>query len=223
MKKLFCILLALYLFCVPASALKGQVVDPNELPYIPSEGGPSSWAVSEIEQAAAAGLIPQLTGTPGYQDTITREQFAELAVQAVTVMLDAELDAAADTTFTDCQNPAVLQAYQAGIVSGVGERAFDPNTATNREQIAAMIARAISYVGGQTGVNIAPAAANVDGFVDKGEVSDWAVDSVGLLAANGIMSGTSDTTLSPKDPCTVEQSVLLLYRVYEQFGAAFAE
>ena len=57
MKKLICMLLSLCLFCAPALAIKGEVVDPNELPYIPSEGGPSNWAVSEIESAMQAGLI----------------------------------------------------------------------------------------------------------------------------------------------------------------------
>ena len=44
--------------------------------------------------------------------------------------------------------------------------------------------------------------------------SDWAMQSIGELAENGIMNGTSDTTASPKDSCTVEQSILLIYRVY---------
>ena len=42
MKKLICMLLSLSLFCAPELAIKGEVVDPNELPYIPSEGCPSN-------------------------------------------------------------------------------------------------------------------------------------------------------------------------------------
>lgn len=90
MKKLICMFLSLSLLCAPALALKGEVANPDDLPYIPSDGGPSSWAVSEVEAAMNAGLLPSLTGNPGFTDAITREQFAELVVQSVEVMLDRE-------------------------------------------------------------------------------------------------------------------------------------
>lgn len=45
--------------------------------------------------------------------------------------------------------------------------------------------------------------------------SDWALaeDAVARLAANGIMNGTSTTTLSSQDTTSVEMSLLLLYRI----------
>ena len=46
LKKLICLLLVFSLLTVPALAIKGQVADPEELPYIPTAGGPSAWAVS---------------------------------------------------------------------------------------------------------------------------------------------------------------------------------
>ena len=180
--------------------------------------GASSWAASELTAAHEAGLVPTLTGNPGYQDTITREQFAELVVQTVTVICTAPESAPAGT-FTDTENTAILRAFEAGIVNGVGDGKFAPKQATNREQIAVMIARAIDYIELQTGVDLAPAASDISRFSDKDDVSSWAVDGVGLLASNGIMTGTSATTLSPKASCTVEQSILLLYRMYSAFGA----
>ena len=219
-KKLVCLLLVLATLAMPALALKGQVANPEELPYIPSEGGPNSWAVSEIEKAAAAGIIPQLTGNPGYQDSITREQFAELVVRTVETALGTTLQAAPAGTFTDSSNQAVLKASQAAIVNGVGQGKFKPSTTTNREQIATMVARAVQYAEEASGKDITPAAGSLEGFTDQAAVSTWAVESVGLLAANGIMNGTSNTRLSPKNTCTVEQSILLCYRVYTQLQAA---
>lgn len=177
----------------------------------------STWAKTGIEAARAAGLIPALTGAPGYQDAITREQFAELAVQMVTVALSKAPDNSGALNFVDCSNEKVRLASAAGIVSGVGNDMFDPKQTTNREQIATMVARAIDYIGEESGVDLAPVAADISRFTDKGDVSSWAVEGVGTLAANGIMSGTSATTLSPKVSCTVEQSILLLYRVYAAY------
>ena len=219
LKKLVCLLLVFSLLTVPALAIKGQVADPEELPYIPTAGGPSAWAVSEIEAAAAAGLIPELTGKPGYQDSITREQFAELAARLVTVCADVDLEGAV-STFTDCDNASVRFAADCGIVNGVGEGRFNPTAKTNREQIAAMVARAVAYLKEDSKVDVTPKTGSIEGFTDKASVSSWAADSMGVLAANGIFKGTSDTTLSPKKQCTVEQSILLCYRVYELFTDA---
>ena len=156
---------------------------------------------------------------PGYQDAITREQFAELVVQVVTVICGAPETAPADT-FTDTKNPAILKADQAGIVDGVGNSKFAPTQTTNREQIATMIARAIAYIKAETGVDPAPPAGDLSKYTDKTRVSGWAVDGVGLLASNGIMKGTSDTTLSPKASCTVEQSILFVFRMYQAYQKA---
>ncbi len=186
-------------------------VDPGEQTNLSS---PSDWAVPEVEDAVFEGIVPNLTDNPKYTDSITREQFAELAVRMVTVATKQYPDLTHTPTFVDCDNEKVIAAAALGIVNGVGDDRFDPKTATNREQIATMVARAINYLESVLNKDITPNPAGLEGFVDKAEVSDWALDGVGLLAANGIMLGTSETELSPGEPCTVEQSIVLLYRVY---------
>ena len=175
---------------------------------------PSDWAKSEIDLAVAAGLVPNLTGSPKYQDTITREQFAELVSNMLEKILNTEIDSAPSDTFTDTTNIAVLKAYQYGVVNGVGDHLFAPTDTTNREQIAAMVFRATEVIKENTGKDLTPLIGRVEKFTDKADISDWAMQSIGELAENGIMNGTSDTTASPKDSCTVEQSILLIYRVY---------
>ena len=178
------------------------------------KGEPSSWAKATVDKAMEAGIIPELTGGPSYGDKITREQFAELAMGMLGGVADVSVEFDG-TTFVDTNNENVRKAAALGIVSGVGDAKFDPRATTNREQIASMVNRAINYINGEQNVDLTPKAADISKFTDKGKVSSWAVESVGTLAANGIMSGTSATTLSPKDSCTVEQSIMLLYRVFE--------
>lgn len=176
---------------------------------------PSGWASEPVSAAAKAGLLRYLTGNPGYQDAITREQFAELVVRAVSVICNTELEAAPEGTFADTKNPAVLQAYQAGIVQGTGSGAFSPAGKTDREQIATMIYRALQFIKDRNGTDLTPKTGSIDGFADRNHVSSWATEAVGALAANGIMNGTAADTLSPHDACTVEQSIVLLYRAYQ--------
>jgi len=174
----------------------------------------SSWAEETVDAAYMAGIVPPMSDNPGYKDNITREQFAELAVAMVTKVC-GEVELTGEKTFTDCTNEKVLLAAQLGIVNGVSADKFSPKTTTNREQIATMVNRAIDYINENEGIDLTPNPADISKFTDANKVSNWAKDGVGTLAANGIMNGTSATTLSPKAPCTVEQSIMLLYRVYE--------
>ncbi|WP_297211251.1 S-layer homology domain-containing protein [uncultured Flavonifractor sp.] len=177
------------------------------------EGTPSNWAQEEVDAALEAGLVPSLTSTPAYQDTLTREQFAQLVVQTVEVLLGQELAAAPADTFADCTSLAVRKASAAGIIGGIGGGKFAPEQATNREQIATMMARAIDYLEETSGLNLAPQAGSLAGFTDTSQVSGWAAEAMGRMAANGLMEG-SGSALSPQNPCTVEQGILLLVRLH---------
>ena len=127
-----------------------------------------------------------------------------------------EMEAAPADTFQDTDSEAVREAYQAGIISGMGDGTFAPKQTMTREQMATMIHRAISYIEKETGVKLLTKPAVIQGYTDENQVSDWAAEGMKALVANGVINGTSDTTLAPQDPCTVEQGILLLYRLYEK-------
>ena len=213
------LVLVLSTCCVPAMAIKNVTqYEPEDIlseEQIEREQV-SDWAKEEFDIANFLGLVPPLTDQPAFTGNITREQFAELIVNMVEKVLGKGLDAAPTGTFTDSSNTAVLKAYEAGIITGVGEGKFAPKNTTNREQIATMIYRATQYLAEQIGENLTPNAGSIEGFTDKASISIWAAEGVGKLAANDIMKGTSATTASPKNTCTVEQSILLIYRVYQK-------
>lgn len=211
MKRLLTLLLAITMLSTSAFAWTASKVD---MDTVGVDVGASDWAMEELVAAGQADLVPELYGDPSFTDSITRLQFAQLVVNYVEIVLGEELPADAEGTFADCTNEDVLKASAAGIVTGVGEGLFEPDTTTDREQIATMLSRAIAYINANSDKALAPLTGDLSAFTDGGQVSDWAVDGVSLLAANGIMNGTSTTTLSPHDPCTIEQSILLVYRLY---------
>ena len=219
LKQVACAVLAAAALTLSAGAWEVQQQDLTEVEVTVEGGapaGPSGWARTEVEAALDAGIVPQLTGSPAYQDVITREQFAELAVQMVETALGRQLPAGPAGTFSDCTNPAVLKASRAGIVTGVGNGRFDPAAPTNREQIAAMIYRSIVCLEGENKTDYVEKFEDLSLYTDIDQISSWAVQSMGILAHNRIMLGTSDTLISPKASCTVEQAILLLYRVYSR-------
>ena len=223
MKKKLSILLSLAfvvgICCVPAMAIKSVTqYEPEDIlseEQIQREQV-SGWAKDVVNTAKALGMIPAFTDNPAFTGTITREQFAELVVKMVETVLGEEMEAASPDTFSDTTNPAVLKACQAGIIAGVGDGKFAPKLSTNREQIATMIDRAAQYLSAKLGENLTPNVGNMEVFSDRGDISIWAAASMAALVGNGIMSGTSATTIAPKDTCTVEQSILMVYRVYEK-------
>lgn len=190
--------------------------------YTPTEtelaafAAPSDWAKAEVEAAETAGLIPDLNGNPGWQDNTTRLQFAQLAVRLAESVTGETLPAAPASTFTDCAELDVRKAYAAGIVNGTSVTTFSPDSKLTREQLATMLWRAADYIQQQTGEQVLTAGGSLTGYADADRVSDYAEEAVATLANYGIMKGTSATALSPQQNCSVEQSVLLAYRMLQQ-------
>ncbi len=167
----------------------------------------SDWAKAEVEKATEVGLV---TGDCAHYQTytITRAQFASLAVNYLEKMGENFVPASQDT-FTDTTDEAVLKAYTAGIVQGVGDGRFAPDDLLNREQLAAMLWRALKQIGATEELKT-----DLSAYTDNSLISDWAAEALSCIVSRGIMTGTGADQLSPKAPCTVEQAVLMVCRTY---------
>lgn len=184
-----------------------EIMDASEI------NGPSNWAKPEIDKAEEAGLLTANTDNY-FKEDITRTQFAELVVNMVEKATGKEIAPAPASTFIDTTDTIILKAYSAGIVSGISQNEFAPSSYITREQIATMLYRAINFVEKEKGQEYTTKNNSLEGYTDKNSVSSWAKEGVGVLANNNIMAGTSKTTLSPKSSATIEQSILLVYRLY---------
>lgn len=172
-------------------------------------GACSDWAEEELARATDQGLV---TADCAHYRTysITRAQFAHLAVNYLEKALGQPITPAPADTFTDTTDEGILKAYAAGIVQGVGEGRFSPGGLLTREQLATMLWRAMERAG--AGMYIG----GINKYSDWGQVSDWAKDAMNCLICHEVMQGTSATTLSPQDSCTVEQAILLIARAAEK-------
>jgi len=167
----------------------------------------SNWADAEVEKARNEGFVTTSTDSY-YTYDITRCSAAELVVNLVEKAMGRPLIPANADRFTDTDDELVLKAAAAGIISGTGNGStFSPNALITREQLATMVYRAMGCVGQTSHLKGALTA-----YADGGAVSNWAASAVAALAGTGIMKGTSDTMLSPKDNATVEQAILLMLR-----------
>lgn len=108
---------------------------------------------------------------------------------------------------------AVAWASNHQIVNGYDETIFGANDATTREQMVTIIYRYAEYKGYDVTQKF-----SLDAYEDKNQISEYAVEAIEWSYANGIISGTSDTMLSPKDPVQRCQVAAILERLYEKFS-----
>jgi len=142
---------------------------------------------------------------------VTRAQFAKLL--AVALKLENK---AAKLPFADVADDAwyadtVRGAYAAGIVEGVSDTAFDPETAITREQMAAMLLRAQAYAGGRK--QPVDALASMPEPLDEAEVSGWAKTIVRQTMAAKLMNGRADGIFAPLSQATRAEAAVVVKRL----------
>lgn len=174
--------------------------------------GASAWAAGDLDKAQNYGLITNRI-KDNMSGPITREEFAELATRLYEVYTGNTAVPAPAATFTDTNNPEILKAFQLGIVAGVGNNKFAPQVLISREQIAAMLNRAVKVL--KPGVDLSVAGAPT--FADEKEIESYFVENVKFMAKNGLIGGVGNNKFAPKATCTREQAVLIALRVYETY------
>ena len=105
---------------------------------------------------------------------------------------------------------AVAWASENGIVNGINESEFAPNSDVSREQMAVIIYRFAKMQGYDV-----TDKADVSAFTDTNDISEFALDAIKWANKEELVNGTSDKTLSPKDTATRAQVATILMRFCE--------
>ena len=102
---------------------------------------------------------------------------------------------------------AVRYAYETGLMDGVGDNLFAPNSETTRAQLVTILYR----------LEGEPEVSGTSGFTDV-EADTWYTDAMAWAAANGIVNGVSETEFAPGKDITREQLATILFRYAEAKG-----
>lgn len=205
MKRIFALFVALALTVATVSAAAIDV-----------KGNPSVWAQEEVEDARRKGLIvPEADGN--YQNSISRVLFCKLVVNMVE-KIDNEVTITVNNPFGDTDDEDVIKAYQLGIVKGISATEFAPDKNITRQEIAAMMMRAARVLDVLKNENYTE---NIDvsgfNFKDENLIADWAITDMKELNGLGIMIGVGNDLIDPLGNTTIEQSILLILRLYDDF------
>lgn len=100
--------------------------------------------------------------------------------------------------------------YSNGIVNGTTATTFAPDSYVSREQMVTIMHRFAKFSHADSGKR-----ANLSRYSDQSRISPYARDSFSWAVANGIIKGTTPTTLSPQNGTTRSECSIVLQR-YDQ-------
>ena len=179
--------------------------EPVVLPFV--DVAAEDWYGDAVAAVYARGLMmgtaedtfaPELAASRGMVVSILHRLAGSPTVNA-----EVFEDVAAD----DWYGQAVAWAASEGIASGTSAETFSPNAAVTREQLTALLCNFVAQQGMDT-----TARSDLSNFDDAAAVSDWAQDAVSWAHAEGLLAGTSATTLSPQGEATRAQLAAMLVR-----------
>ena len=170
--------LAVSLLALPASAAEFSDIQGH-------------WGESAIEQVAQWGLFagtgnqqfsPDATMTRGMFVTVTERTAKLFQVYQEPVGAQSFVDVPTDTWYTQ----AVAWASENDIVNGIGGGKFAPEAPVTREQMCVIMVRFLSAC---TDLDLTVYAQGGNSFLDGDIISDYAVDSVNVCVALGLIAG----------------------------------
>ena len=146
------------------------------------------------------GFSPNLAINRGMMVTVLYRMAGSPEVTAENPFTDVP----ADTWYTD----AVIWASENGISAGTSETTFSPTNSLTREQLATFFYRFADFENPDP-IEI---TGDLTGFTDAGQVASYATDAMKWAIGEGLISGTTETTLSPKATATRAQVATILMR-----------
>jgi len=152
------------------------------------------WAHRTLEVLAAKHIVNGTSETHFTPNgTTTRAEFTSLLVRALGLT-----NTASAVPFTDVQAgqwyaKEVAAAYEAGLVSGVTADKFEPNAKITREQMAALLVRAMEYKNRK----ISYTGQETSSLKDQASISSWAQESVNKALAAGLLQGKGNGIFDP--------------------------
>ena len=118
----------------------------------------------------------------------------------------------ADVDAESWYGKAVYWARKNGVVNGVTENDFAPDSNITREQIAVIMHRYAKYKGYDVSVG---ESTNIYSYTDFDEISEYAISAMQWTVGSGLMKGKTETTINPKDFATRAEIAAILQRFIE--------
>ncbi len=175
---------------------------------------PSDWFYSAIEFAVENGLMfgtaddkfdPHMNTTRGMIVTVLYRLEGSPAVEGGNATFG---DVVPGAYYYD----AVIWGQKNGIIYGFSEAEYGPDVIVTREQLVAIMQRYAEFKGYDVSVR-----ADISGYSDAEQVSDWALENVKYGVGSGLIQGRSESTINPLDNAMRAEFAAIMMRFVEMY------
>lgn len=175
----------------------------------------NQWAKQYIDSLAAKQIVNGKTAdTFAPNDSITRSQFALILTRVLNLPTTEYEGKFSDVPESmDWAASEIEAANRAGIVTG-SNGSFKPYQNITRQQMAAMIVRALEYVD----PSIVEGVKNDVKYADAKSIHDYAKEPVSIVSGLGIVSGRTENgkqLFAPTENATRAQAAKMLYNMLD--------
>jgi len=170
----------------------------------------SHWSKADVELLANKLVVDGATDTTFQPDrNINRAEFAALVVRSLGLTTTGGTN-----KFTDVKSDAwyagvVAAAAKAGIIDGYEDNTFRPDKQITREELAAMVVRAMNYA--DIATNVTDPQSVLGKFKDSKDIV-WAQKEIAAAINAGLINGMTDDTIGSSEQATRAQSATMLKR-----------
>lgn len=172
----------------------------------------SHWSQSNVELLASKLIVDGVTDTLFEPDrNITRAEFAALLVRSLGLQAVTGVTYFNDVEANEWFAGVVGAAAKAKLIDGYEDGTFRPNAQITREELAAMVVRALKYAGVAINVDAAKQAELLSTWSDSNQII-WGHAEIAAALEAGIVNGMTDTTLGTTQQATRAQSATMLKR-----------
>ena len=168
------------------------------------------WAKEAINVLASAKIVSgDGNGAFNPGNNVTRAEFVTMLMNAIDMV-----DNSAQCDFSDIDKNSwcykyVASAFEEGITSGVSDDYFGKDESITRQEAAAFLHRAAVRI------YIPLNNDTSEGFADSDKIAPWALRSVNIMKAAGLINGIGDGLFDPYGVTTRAQAAKMIYGLYK--------
>lgn len=204
--------LAVIVICVSVLGIAAFVQVPASAAQITDLDQCASFTRAAVEYLIREGIVEGHNGKFNPTDILTRAQLVKMLVDSMEIDISnpPEVPSFTDVASDHWSYPYIEAALKEGIIVMSPGRIFSPNQQATREQMSAMMVRALKITDEQLFLNQGLDA--LTNLTDAKQVSKWAWDSVEFSLDSGLMVGVGGGRFAPSLKAERQQAALVIYR-----------
>lgn len=206
-KRIWAIVLTLcMMISLMPSALAASAKDFTDVP-------PKAWYYGAVDYVAEHGYFNGTdVGKFSPDKPMTRGMFVTVLARVDGVEGNDQANPFEDVPSGMWYSGAVAWAAERGIVLGVGDNRFAPERQVSRQEMAAFIARYLTYYMKEHGVTF-QATGTAPAFKDADKIADYAVEAVELCRTYGLVYGDEKGCFVPGSLATRAEAATVIQRL----------